>query len=100
MSCGFDHILVTSQCVCGQVWSCFGSEQGHWGHTQILDMYLFVHESLWCGFGSTRVNAHYVLWASVCQCASVCLSPVSLHISVCLCQTIECAPVCLQRGPV
>lgn len=53
MSCGFDHILVTSQCVCGQVWSCFGSEQGHQGHTQISDMYLFVHESLWCGFGST-----------------------------------------------
>lgn len=41
MSYGFDYIL-TSQCVCGQVWSCFGSETGHLGHTQILDSVAFL----------------------------------------------------------
>lgn len=38
MPCGFDHVLVISQGVCGQVWSCFDSEYVHPGHTQMLDV--------------------------------------------------------------
>lgn len=44
------------------------------------------------------MNAHYVLWASVCPCVSVCLFPVSLHISECACVKLLSVHLCICRG--
>lgn len=44
MSYGFDHVLVTSQGMCGQVWSYFGLFwlHVHLGHTRVSDVCLSI----------------------------------------------------------